>query len=167
MHPSSGVITLTRSLESSGNTYFQLTVLATDRASLLFNNGNSNKHSQSTASKASVEIFVKPTNLHAPEIHLQALNEVVENSHANIYGIVRVTDDDQGIHGEIKSLEIVDGDPDGHFRIKPSPRNGEYIVEIHKLLDREATPNGYNLTLRAVDKGVPARDTYSENDYFY
>jgi protocadherin Fat 1/2/3 len=109
VHPSSGVLTLTRSLETSGNTYFQLTVLATDRASLLLNNVNSQsnfKSNQHAASKASVEIFVQQTNLHTPEIHLQALNEVVENSNANIYGIVRVTDGDQGIHGEIKSLEV-------------------------------------------------------------
>jgi protocadherin Fat 1/2/3 len=29
-------------------------------------------------------------------------------------------------------------------------------------LDRETTPNGYNLTLRAVDKGVPPRDSYKK-----
>lgn len=163
VHPSSGVLTLTRSLESSGNTYFQLTVLATDRASLLVNNVNSNfKNNQNAPSKASVEIFVQQTNLHSPEIHLQALNEIVENSNANIYGIVRVTDGDQGVHGEIRSLEIVDGDPDGHFRVKPSSQAGEYVIEIHKLLDREASPNGYNLTLRAVDKGVPPRDSYKK-----
>lgn len=165
VHPSSGVLTLTRSLESSANTYFQLTVLATDRASLLLNSVNSQssfKNNQQ-ASKASVEIFVQQTNLHSPEIHLQALNEIVENSNANIYGIVRVTDGDHGIHGEIKSLEIVDGDPDGHFRVKASPsRPGEFVIEIHKLLDRETNPNGYNITLRAVDKGVPPRDSYKK-----
>lgn len=160
IHPSSGVLTLTRSLASSGNTYYQLTVLATDRASLLLNNVNSNLKSNMAASKASVEIFIQQTNLHAPEIYVQALNEIVENSNANIYGIVRVEDRDEGVHGKIKSLEIVDGDPDGHFRIKSSTREGEYVIEIHKLLDREATPAGYNLTLRAVDKGVPPKDSY-------
>lgn len=158
IHPSSGVLTLTRSLATSGNTYYQLTVLATDRASLLLNNVNSK--SNTAASKASVEIFVHQTNLHAPEIYVQALNEIVENSNANIYGIVRVEDRDEGVHGQIKSLEIVDGDPDGHFRIKPSTTAGEFVIEIHKLLDREATPAGYNLTLRAVDKGVPPKDSY-------
>lgn len=156
------MLTLTRSLATSGSTYYQLTVLATDRASLLLNNVNSNFKSNhySTASKASVEIYVQHTNLHAPEIYVQALNEIVENSNANIYGIVRVEDRDSGIHGEIKTLEIVDGDPDGHFRIKPSLNAGEFVIEIHKLLDRETTPAGYNLTLRAVDKGVPPKDSY-------
>lgn len=155
------MLTLTRSLASSGSTYYQLTVLATDRASLLLYNVNSNsKSNHYTASKASVEVFVQHTNLHAPEIYVQALNEIVENSNANIYGIVRVEDRDTGVHGEIKSLEIVDGDPDGHFRVKPSLNAGEFVIEIHKLLDRETTPAGYNLTLRAVDKGVPPKDSY-------
>lgn len=168
IHPSTGILTLTRSLETSGNLYFQLVVLATDRASLLSNqhinseNSNSMKFSSYTASRANVEIFVEQTNLHSPEIHVQALNEVVENSNANIYGIVRVTDKDQGVHGEIKSLEIVDGDPDGHFRIKPSLRSGEFVIEVHKILDREVNPFGYNLTLRAVDKGTPPRDCYTK-----
>jgi protocadherin Fat 1/2/3 len=154
-------LTLTRSLALSGNMYYQLTVLATDRASLLLNNVNSNfKSNHFTASKASVEIFVQHTNLHAPEIYVQALNEIVENSNANIYGIVRVEDRDDGVHGEIKSLDIVDGDPNGHFRIRPSLNAGEYVIEIHKLLDRETTPAGYNLTLRAVDKGTPPKDSY-------
>jgi protocadherin Fat 1/2/3 len=155
------VLTLTRSLASSGNTYYQLTVLATDRASLLLNNVNSNfKNNHYAASKASVEIYVQQTNLHAPEIYVQALNEIVENSNANIYGIVRVEDRDAGAHGEIKSLDIVDGDPDGHFRIKASNNPGEFVIEIHKLLDRETTPAGYNLTLRAIDKGTPPKDSY-------
>lgn len=165
IHPSTGIMTLTRSLANSGNTYFQLIVLATDRASLLSNQNNyanSQTNSFKFSSKANVEIYVQQTNLHSPEIHVQALNEIVENSNANIYGIVRVTDGDQGVHGEIKSLEITDGDPDGHFRIKPSLRHGEYVIEVHKLLDRETSPYGYNLTLRAVDKGTPPRDSYKK-----
>lgn len=160
INPSSGVLTLTRSQASSGSTYYQLIVLATDRASLLINNINNNVKSFH-ASKAAVEIFVQQTNLHAPQIYVQALNEIVENSNANIYGIVRVEDQDSGIQGKIRSLEIVDGDPDGHFRIKQRT-SGEYVIEIHKLLDREATPNGYNLTLRAVDSGIPPRDSYKK-----
>lgn len=88
---------------------------------------------------------------------MQALPDITENSNANIYGIVRVEDKDKGIHGQIKSLDIVDGDPDGHFRIRPTNKAGEYNIEIHRLLDRESTPQGYNLTLRAIDRGVPPK----------
>lgn len=99
-------------------------------------------------------------NLHAPEIYVQALPDILENSNANIYGIVRVEDKDIGIHGRIKSLSIVDGDPDGHFRIRPTANPGEYNIEVHRLLDREKTPSGYNLTLHAVDSGTPPQQSY-------
>lgn len=91
---------------------------------------------------------------------MQALPDILENSNANIYGIVRVEDKDVGIHGKIKSLEIVDGDPNGHFRIRPTANPGEFNIEVHRLLDREKTPNGYNLTLRAVDRGTPPQQSY-------
>lgn len=91
---------------------------------------------------------------------MQALPDILENSNANIYGIVRVEDKDIGIHGKIKILDIVDGDPDGHFRIRPTSNPGEYNIEVHRLLDRERTPNGYNLTLRAVDFGIPPQQSY-------
>lgn len=95
-----------------------------------------------------------------PDIYVQALPDIAENANANIYGIVRVEDKDRGIHGRIKSLEIVDGDPDGHFRIRPTAKAGEYNIEVHTLLDRESTPQGYNLTLRAIDAGIPPRQSY-------
>lgn len=37
---------------------------------------------------------------------------------------------------------------------------GEYNIEIHRLLDREQSPQGYNLTLRAVDCGIPPQSSY-------
>lgn len=91
---------------------------------------------------------------------MQALPDILENSNANIYGIVRVEDKDDGVHGRIKSLTIVDGDPDGHFRIRPTANAGEYNIEVHRLLDREKTPSGYNLTLHAVDGGMPPQQSY-------
>lgn len=104
--------------------------------------------------------LVLQVNLYAPVIYVQSLPEVLEDSNTHIFGIVRVEDLDVGVHGEIGSLEIVDGDPNGHFRIRTTPRPGEFNIEVHHLLDRESTPNGYNLTLRATDRGVPQRETY-------
>lgn len=111
-------------------------------------------------SGAQVRIRVKKVNLYAPEIRIRRHPSIVENSNADIYAIVNVSDRDSGIHGEIDKLEIVDGDPDGHFRIRPTRQKGEYNIEVLKLLDREKTPQGYLLQLRAVDKGVPPRETY-------
>ncbi|XP_046666856.1 fat-like cadherin-related tumor suppressor homolog [Homalodisca vitripennis] len=157
VHPTTGVISLTRPLRYSEREIHELTVLAQDRGTVLKGGGK--------PSTAKLKIFVKQVNLHSPELYVHHLPDIVENSNADIYAIVKVMDRDDGVHGEIKSLEIVDGDPDGHFRIRKAKGNGglkgsEYNVEVLKLLDRETAPQGYNLTLRAVDRGIPPRQTY-------
>ena len=35
--------------------------------------------------------------------------------------------------------------------------SNEFNIEVLKLLDREIAPNGYNLTIKATDNGLPAR----------
>lgn len=129
--------------------YHELRVHAVDRGM----HSQSGLFSQMKPSTAIVRIRVKKVNLYAPEIRIRRHPSIVENSNADIYAIVNVNDRDEGIHGQIDKLEIVDGDPDGHFRIRPSRQKGEYNIEVLKLLDREQTPQGYKLQLRAVDKG--------------
>ncbi|XP_037297103.1 fat-like cadherin-related tumor suppressor homolog isoform X2 [Manduca sexta] len=154
VHPTSGVITLTRALSAAESARHELTVLARDRASLL------TRGEHAPAARASVTVRVTRVNLHAPELRVRSLPDLVENSTVEIYAIVEVTDRDAGEHGRIASLEIVDGDPDGHFRVRPSAQAGEYDVLVHTLLDRETAPRGYNLTLRAQDAGRPPRASY-------
>ena len=103
-------------------------------------------------------------NLHDPSIKVQHLPEVIEHSNADIYAIVRIEDPDEGRHGKVASLEIVDGDAEAHFRIRqPSIEEpNEFNIEVLRLLDREISPYGYNLTLKAVDKGYPPRASYKE-----
>lgn len=153
IHPMSGVISLSRPLSYNEGSYHELTVLGQDRGAL-FRSGSG------MMSKAKVGIRVKKVNLYAPEIRVRRHPQIVENSNADIYAIVNVSDKDTGIHGEIKSLEIVDGDPDGHFRIRPMQQKGEYTIEVLKLLDREKTPQGYSLHLRARDRGTPPKESY-------
>lgn len=133
----------------------ELVVLAKDRGAMYRSTG------ASRASTAKVTIKVRQVNLHAPEIYVHHLPDILEHSNADIYAIVRVIDRDSGPHGQIGSLSIVGGDPDGHFRVRPSATQaGEYNIEVLHLLDRESAPRGYNLTLRAVDRGVPQRFSY-------
>lgn len=153
IHPISGIVSLSRPLRYNEGTYHELTVVAKDRG-VTFVQGND------MFSKAKVGIRVKKVNFHAPEIRIRRHPEIVENSNADIYAIVNVSDKDSGIHGEIASLEIVDGDPDGHFRIRPTRQKGEYNIEVLKLLDRESTPQGYVLQLRAADRGIPPKESY-------
>ena len=71
---------------------------------------------------------------------------------------------DPGRHGEVASLEIVEGDPDAHFRIRKSPTapSNQFNIEVLQILDREISPYGYNLTLKAVDRGQPPRSSFKE-----
>ncbi|KPI91036.1 Fat-like cadherin-related tumor suppressor-like [Papilio xuthus] len=154
VHPSNGVVTVTSALVAAVKTRYEITVLARDRASLLTLGENA------PAARATLTIRVAPVNLHAPELRVRRLPELVENSTAEIYAIVEVTDRDVGEHGRIAGLEIVDGDPDGHFRVRPSEQPNEYDIVVHALLDRETSPRGYNLTLRALDAGHPPRASY-------
>ncbi|XP_068628013.1 fat-like cadherin-related tumor suppressor homolog [Battus philenor] len=154
VHPTSGVVTLTRALVAAESARHEVTLLARDRASLLARGGDA------PAARATLVVRVARVNLHAPELRARRLPELIENSTAEVYAIVEVTDRDSGEHGRIASLEIVDGDPDGHFRVRPSAQPGEYDVVAHALLDRETAPRGYNLTLRATDAGRPARSSY-------
>lgn len=156
IHPTTGVVSLTRPLRYTDKSVHDLTAVAKDRGLSI---------SRTKPSMAAVRIRVKQVNLHGPEIYVQHLPDIIEQSNTDVYAIVRVVDRDAGVHGEIDRLEIIDGDPDGHFRIRPSIKHGnvkknEYNVEVLKLLDRETAPRGYNLTLRARDRGVPPKETF-------
>jgi protocadherin Fat 1/2/3 len=131
---------------------YELRVLARDRGAVY--------RSTPRASSARLTIHVRQVNLHAPEISIRHLPKIMEHSNADTYAIVRVLDRDSGPHGEIASLEIVSGDPEGHFRVEPLAQPGEYGIQVLRLLDREAAPRGYNLSLRAVDRGTPPRFSY-------
>ncbi|XP_047519236.1 fat-like cadherin-related tumor suppressor homolog isoform X1 [Pieris napi] len=154
IHPTSGVLTVTRSLSFAEKTRHDIDVLAHDRASLL------SLGEKAPAARASVIVNVKQANLYAPELSVRKLPELIENSTTETYAIIEVTDRDVGEHGRIAYLDIVDGDPDGHFRIRPSLQPGQYDLVVHALLDRESAPQGYNVTLRATDAGQPPRSSY-------
>ena len=150
IHPVSGVISLTRPLQFSEKKIHRLRVNAQDR-------GVAYSYGPKRMDTASVTIMVSQVNLHDPEMRIQRLPEVIEQSHADIYAIIHISDDDEGRHGEVSSVEIIEGDPDAHFRIRKRSSQFEYNIEVLKLLDREISPNGYNLTLKATDNGLPAR----------
>lgn len=111
------------------------------------------------ANSALVTIHVRQVNLYPPEISIRHLPEIIEHSNADTYAVVQVTDRDSGPHGEIASLTIVGGDLDGYFRIAPNPNDPrEFYVQVLRFLNRQPTdPQGYNLTLMAMDRGTPPR----------
>lgn len=84
MHPTTGVISLTRPLLLSEQTTHELTVLAKDRGAHV--------QGRHTPSQARVKVKVQRVNLHAPEIYVRPLPEIIEHAHGDIYAIVRVVD---------------------------------------------------------------------------
>ena len=150
IHPVTGVVSLTRHLLYKDKSVHTFTVEARDR-------GVAYSLGPRRVDTAAVTVRVKQVNLHDPRIQLQHLSEVIEQSHANIYAIIHINDPDPGRHGEVDTVEIIEGDPEAHFRVRPGPEPNEYNIEVLRLLDREISPHGYNLTLKATDKGLPAR----------
>lgn len=150
MHPRTGVVTITRLLKYEERRTYDFVVEARDRGI----------RRRSKPSTAKVKFNIQQVNIYDPEIDIQHLPHVVEESNCDIYAIIKITDRDSGLNGVVKNLEIVDGDPDGHFRVKETGNIGEYNIVVLKMLDRETAPKGYNLSLRAVDSGTPERDTY-------
>lgn len=152
IHPTTGIVSLTRSLRYHDKSVYELTVLGQDR-------GYSPRGTSSRQSTAKLTIKVKQVNLFVPEIYVQTLTDVEENANFRMAAFVRVTDGDSGIHGLIKSLDIVDGNPDGHFKIKKIDE-GEYSIELLDFINRDSHSRTYNLTLRATDSGVPPKQSY-------
>ncbi|XP_068148588.1 LOW QUALITY PROTEIN: fat-like cadherin-related tumor suppressor homolog [Drosophila tropicalis] len=153
IHPTTGDITLLQPLEYAERSSFDLTVLANDRGSSI----NQQNHQ---ASKSKVQILVKQVNFYAPEIYATTFSSVTPTSDSLIYGIVKVNDKDIGKSGRIKSLEILDGNPDGTFLLRPSETKNEYYIELNKFAQLSQQHFIYNLTLRAEDLGTPSRFTY-------
>lgn len=84
VHPTTGVVSLTRPLLMSEQKTHELTVVARDR-------GAHGAHAHGS-SHARVHVKVQAVNLHAPEIYVRPLPEIIEHSHGDIYAIVRVVD---------------------------------------------------------------------------
>ncbi|KAK6626291.1 hypothetical protein RUM43_006598 [Polyplax serrata] len=152
IHPTTGIVSLTRPLRYHEKSMYELTIVGQDR-------GYSPRGISSRQSTAKLSIRVKEVNIYVPEIYVQILTDVEENANFRVAAFVRVIDSDTGIHGIVKSLDIVDGDPDGHFRIKKIDE-GEYSIELLDCINRDNHARIYNLTLRAVDAGVPAKQSY-------
>ena len=150
VNPVTGAVSLARNLVYSQQTDHRFTVEARDRG-MVYSFG------PRRVDKATVSINVKQVNKYDPVMRIQHLPEVVEQSHTDIYAIIHVSDPDPGRHGQVDHVEIIEGDPDAHFRVRKGNDPGEFNVEVLKLLDREISPNGYNLTLKATDNGTPPR----------
>ena len=153
VHPTTGVISLSRPLRHADEDFYELSVLARDRGPRV--------RSGSRVSTAQVRVTIVAVNYHAPDITLRELPALME--HGNIgtnYAILYVNDKDHGRNGQISNVEIVEGNHDQNFLLVPSEsHNNEYNIQVHRDLDLEVNPSGFNLTIQAHDAGTPPRST--------
>ncbi|ROT81646.1 putative fat-like cadherin-related tumor suppressor-like [Penaeus vannamei] len=151
IHPTSGVVTLTRPLRFLEQAKYQLTVQAQDRGLR-----------QRGGWPALARLFVNVTeeNVYDPEILVTKLPEAMSRAHLSVVAIINVVDQDRGPSGEVRSLEIVEGDPDRVFRVLPSSGGNEFNLAALDTIDWSDTPLGFNLTLKATDGGTRPRFSY-------
>uniref|UniRef100_A0AAY4C8E6 FAT atypical cadherin 1 n=1 Tax=Denticeps clupeoides TaxID=299321 RepID=A0AAY4C8E6_9TELE len=155
IHPTSGIITLTGTLDYEGTASYEMDVLVVDRGLRLYRNGD-------VAGSARLTVRVLPANDHAPVITAVTLS-TWDTGEDPTYAVVSVQDGDRGRNGEIASLSIVDGDPQQHFRvIKTGAGSNEYKIKGAKEVEWRGRPRGFNLTLRARDWGSPPRYSSAE-----
>lgn len=153
IHPTRGFLTLTRPLDYQKESLHKFTVVAEDRGPKFRVAG-----SMAFLSTASVQIKVTPVNLHAPDIQVRQLPAILEHSDPDIYAIVRVIDNDKGIHGEIDGLGIVKGDSEGYFRVLPGKKTNEFQIGVADPT-RDLASGSYALVLQATDRGTPPKST--------
>lgn len=150
IHPTNGIISLTRPLSYIEKSLYKLDVFARDRGPQYGRRVGGRK--------ASVDIRVVEVNSHAPQIRVQNLPEVAEDGMVGtVYSIVYVRDKDYGANGKISSVDIVDGNRQKFFTLEKGDEEGQYHIKVAKVLDRENFPNGFNLTIQATDHGNPPR----------
>lgn len=152
LHPTSGLISLTRSLKYHEKSEYKITVVAQDRGH--------KKEGTLYPSEAIVSIDVIEVNVFEPQIEVTLLNAPAHSGHLIFLAVVNIIDNDRGPSGDIQSLEIIEGDPDRVFRILPGSASHEFNLASLQTIRWEDAPYGYNLTLKAVDKGVRPRFSY-------
>jgi len=158
VHPTTGVVTLTRRLNAAEKSVYELQVTAQDRGPSL----NARRRGGfARVSRASLHVTVLSENLHSPELSVRRLPAVTEHgSIGTVYAIVTVHDADYGRNGQLDDVTVVWGDPDGYFDVQRSPGDvdgSEFTVHVVRVLDRERHSEGFNLTLAASDRGRPPR----------
>lgn len=148
VHPTSGVVRLTRQLSRAECDEYSLTVLARDRGP---------PSERDEPARAELVVRVHAVNLHAPEVRAVPISS---DEDARTVAALVVTDRDEGRAGRLASVEIVKGDPGGHFLLVAGSGAQELRVILHPLLPPPRDVRDYNLTVCATDAGVPARRGY-------
>ena len=153
IHPTLGIITLTRNLNFHRKSKYSLTIIAQDR-------GLSYKAEIPVSSLLTINVV--EVNVYEPQMEIFFLDKIEARGNVFIYAHITVKDNDQGVSGLISSVEIVQGDPDRIFRIIPSSESNEFSLAALSSIDWNRIPHGCNLTLKATDRGIISLFSYKD-----
>ena len=153
IHPTLGTVLLTQTLHFHEKSVYNISLIAQDR-------GPQRKGEWPAFSKLIINIL--EVNVFEPQIKVSLLEDMTPKGHLLIIAIVTVLDNDRGVSGLVESLEIVEGDPDRVFRIISGAENNEFNLAALSTINWTDMPQGYNLTLKATDRGTIPRFSYKD-----
>ncbi|KAM9311065.1 protocadherin Fat 2 [Gastrophryne carolinensis] len=146
IHPTSGIVMLIGQLNATQKSIYRLEVLAVDRMRKI-SEGNA------FGNVASLEISVKPA-LRKPPVISSVTTTMDDSSERLLYATVIMDLADPLC--SIDSVEIIDGDPDGYFKVLRSyVGKNEFTVVSTEQINWLEHSQGFNLSLQAKDKSKP------------
>nr|XP_040578403.1 fat-like cadherin-related tumor suppressor homolog isoform X5 [Lepeophtheirus salmonis] len=159
LHPMSGSISLLKNIGNEKKSVYSMAVVAVDRGIKTI--------SKTYASDiANINIIVEDVNYFDPDISVIFFQNIVQESFSNLFAIVEVDDKDEGRHGEVLSLEILNQNDDSNFRIMRklpdvnSTKTKKQFFICSKNNNYNNMVYNLNLTLKATDNGIPQRYSY-------
>ncbi|XP_052793607.1 protocadherin Fat 1-like isoform X3 [Mya arenaria] len=157
IHPTSGVITLTRPLNYFLQKEYQLKILASDR-------GPDNQQNMRKR-PASLTLHVKQVNFFPPDISVKKIpNVMIPGDNKVVLAIVNVQDRDIGTNGLIQSVSIFEGSLDGLISLEKGEQDTEYRVLMKPSTQQSIPMPGFSVTVQATDQGDPP---LQRNETFY
>uniref|UniRef100_A0A8D0DTW5 FAT atypical cadherin 2 n=1 Tax=Salvator merianae TaxID=96440 RepID=A0A8D0DTW5_SALMN len=146
IHPTSGVILTAVRLNATHRGKHQLKVLAVDRMRKISKGSGFDNF-------ASLTIEVEPSITKKPII-TSVVVKTSDSPEDLLYATLNVEEDESG--AGIDSVDIVDGDPRGHFKtIRSYVGSNEFMIVSVKEIHWNENPHGFNLSLQARDKSKP------------
>ncbi|CAG5134647.1 unnamed protein product, partial [Candidula unifasciata] len=149
IHPTTGVISLTGAVRFKQQARYELEILAKDRGE------PTSSRSISPNSRTTFTVDILPVNFNPPTINIHNHQTLIEHGNiGSLFAVLTVTDEDHGSNGEISSVAITN-DPKRIFSLAAESANGKFNIMVVSTIDRETMPVDYNITITAVDKGLP------------
>ncbi|TRY60847.1 hypothetical protein DNTS_021639 [Danionella cerebrum] len=163
VHPTSGVVSLSGKLDVDVQSRYDLEIQAVDRGMKLYGNNG-------ISSTAKLFVHVERINEHDPTMNIVTLAPVWTDK-SPIVAVITAEDLDEGVNGEIETVNIVAGDLLELFSIErtdvPSEevvdeeisrkKSNEFVLRAVGQFDWDQYPYGLNVSLQAQDRGTPQK----------